>query len=181
MTQNCLFSASSRFGPVVACNSQRFNFNVEFLFRLPLEPRLVASSWVLFLLLSISSSKHDTNPLHCRQVKIFQWTKMSRRITRLQNQETQESVEIQHPTPVEAKNNKKRKALAVYTQGSSETKKKATKSKVGKGNKPPSQAQFGSANDALSSLPPEILLMILDNVSRWTQGIVSSLRWYQKC
>jgi hypothetical protein len=92
---------------------------------------------------------------------------MSRRIARLQNRETQEPVEVQQPTPVElVRGNKKRKALAVYAQGSTETKKKATKSKVGKGNKPPSQAQFGSANDALSSLPPEILLMILDNVSR---------------
>jgi hypothetical protein len=90
-----------------------------------------------------------------------------RRSARLQNQETQEPVEVQQPTPVEiVRNNKNRKTLAAYAEGTTGSKKKALNSAIGKGNKPPSQAQFGSANDTLSSLSLEILYMILDNVSR---------------
>jgi hypothetical protein len=91
---------------------------------------------------------------------------LTRRSARLQNQETQELVEVQQPPPVEVvRNNKKRKAPVAHAQESTGTKKKATKSAKGKGNTLPSQAQFSSANDTLSSLPPEILHMILDNVS----------------
>ncbi|KAF1817037.1 hypothetical protein P152DRAFT_387111 [Eremomyces bilateralis CBS 781.70] len=95
-----------------------------------------------------------------------------RRSTRLQNQVTQdgpEPVEVQRPPPVEVvRNNKKRKAPAPPAEGSTGPKKKATKPAIGntlgKGIKPPSQAQFSSSNDLLSSLPAEILFLILDNI-----------------
>jgi hypothetical protein len=85
----------------------------------------------------------------------------SRRSARLLNRETQEPVEFQQPTSVEvARNTRKRKAPAA------QAKQRATKSAIGKGNKPLSQAKFIATNDTLSSLPPEILYMVLDNVSR---------------
>jgi hypothetical protein len=90
----------------------------------------------------------------------------SRRSARVQNQETQEPVEIQQPTPVEVVRNKNRKALAAHAERSTGAKKRAINSVFGKGNKPPSQPQFSSAEDILSSLSLELLYMILDNVSR---------------
>ena len=91
----------------------------------------------------------------------------SRRSARLQNREAQEPLEVQQREPIEAvrNNNKKRKSLA-HSEGNTRTKKRATDLAIGRAKKPPSQAQFNSANNTLSSMPQEILGMILDNVSR---------------
>jgi hypothetical protein len=91
----------------------------------------------------------------------------SRRSARLRTKETKEPVEVQQPKSVEvARNKKDSKAREGHTHGRTGPKKRVTGSALDMANKPPSQAQFSPTNDALSSLPPELLYMILDNVRR---------------
>jgi hypothetical protein len=94
----------------------------------------------------------------------------------LQHQDSQEAVDAQQPPSIEgARNNKKRKIPAARAGKGTGAKKNATTSVTGKSNKLPSHASVSSANDTPLSLLPEIVLMILDNVSRHTQSIVSSI------
>ncbi|KAH7009707.1 hypothetical protein EDB80DRAFT_641816 [Ilyonectria destructans] len=96
----------------------------------------------------------------------------TRRSSRLQKQVAQEPVEIQQPAPVEVVPSKKRKAPAAEPDATDKSKKKAPKLATGKGKgkgkdkskEPPARTQLPSSNDALSSLPPEILHMILNHI-----------------
>ncbi|KAH6890672.1 hypothetical protein B0T10DRAFT_324881 [Thelonectria olida] len=96
-----------------------------------------------------------------------------RRSARIRNQETQEpvAVPVQQPAAVEAGKTKKRKAPATKTEEDTKSKKQATQSAIGKGRGktkaklPPVQSQLSSNDGTLSSLPPEILHMILDNIT----------------
>lgn len=107
----------------------------------------------------------------------------TRRSSRLQKQVAQEPVEIQQPAPIEVVPSKKRKAPAAEPDATDKSKKKAPKLTTGKAKgkgkdkskEPPARTQLPSSNDDLSSLPPEILHMILNSVSKQTQGIVSQL------
>lgn len=111
---------------------------------------------------------------------VSQANKMAtRRSSRLQKQVAQEPVEIQQPAPVEVARSKKRKAPTAEPDATDKSKKKAPKLATGKGKdkskEPPARPQIPSSNDALSSLPPEILHMILNHVSKQAQRIVSQL------
>jgi hypothetical protein len=91
----------------------------------------------------------------------------TRRSARLEYQDAQEPLEVQQPTPAEgARNSKKRKATETHTEESTKAKMMTTKGAIDKGKKLPSQTQFSSDIDTLSSLPPEMLDMIIENVSR---------------
>ncbi|KAL6406684.1 RNI-like protein [Ilyonectria robusta] len=95
----------------------------------------------------------------------------TRRSSRLQKQVAQEPVEIQQPAPIEVVPSKKRKAPAAEPDATDKSKKKAPKLTTGKAKgkgkdkskEPPARTQLPSSNDDLSSLPPEILHMILNS------------------
>jgi hypothetical protein len=90
-----------------------------------------------------------------------------RRSARLQVLETQEWLDIQQPLPSEGiRNSKKRKAEATHAEGSAGAKKKARKSVISQRKEAQFEAPTSSCEDALSSLPLELLDMILENVRR---------------
>jgi hypothetical protein len=90
-----------------------------------------------------------------------------RRSARLQDLETQEGFEIQQPLPSEGiRNSEKRKAEATHAGRSAVAKEKTRKSVISQRNKPQFEAPTSSCEDALLSLPLELLHMILDNVGR---------------
>lgn len=88
----------------------------------------------------------------------------SKRSTRLQNQDT---LEVRTPAEVSS-NDKKTKARA--------SEKKTTKSAVNKRKRASksAEAQSASSEDALSSLTPELLYIVLDNVSNIPKCIYQS-------
>ncbi|CAM1501380.1 Fc.00g105420.m01.CDS01 [Cosmosporella sp. VM-42] len=88
-----------------------------------------------------------------------------RRSARLQSQETQELVEVQQSAPFELVRSRKRKALAARKEANAKRKAKVAHSTIGKGKDPPVQAQPSPTDGALSTLPPEILDMILNNIN----------------
>lgn len=97
-----------------------------------------------------------------------------RRSVRLQNQETQGSVDFQQAAPAcdeAVKHNEKPKAPPPRVEESARIAMNLSNSAFGKGKEPLSQAQVRSNNDALSFLPSELLCMVLDSVSRWTYDL----------
>jgi hypothetical protein len=98
-----------------------------------------------------------------------------RRSARLEDQDAQEPVAVPEPTILgKARNSKKRKIPDAHGEWRTGAKKQATNLALGKSTAL-SQAHSRPAIDGLSSLPPEILNMVLDNVSRLTPTIASQL------
>ncbi|KAF7558270.1 hypothetical protein G7Z17_g49 [Cylindrodendrum hubeiense] len=89
----------------------------------------------------------------------------TRRSARLQKLDNPEPVEVlQPPATAELVKNKKRKAPADQTGETTRGKKRATKSAADNENETPVEPLASPANGTLSSLPPEILNMILNNI-----------------
>ncbi|KAJ3542865.1 hypothetical protein NM208_g3876 [Fusarium decemcellulare] len=85
-----------------------------------------------------------------------------RRSARLQNRELQEPAKDQD---VEQLENKKRKAPAIDAEPDSDSRKKPKASAARKANKSSDQTPLGSSSDVLTSLPPEVLDMVLINMT----------------
>jgi len=80
--------------------------------------------------------------------------------------------QLEHPTVADTQRPQAPAANKSLTQEGNRGKTSIVKSTTTKRKMPHAQDQFSSTIDKISTLPPEILKMILDNVRRGAQGII---------